>query len=104
VTTLLWLILLVFAVVAAVHIAGGLLGLGTTLVIGALAGWLAGRYTRGRGFGLVKNVVIGIVGAVVGRILFGLLGFQSAGLIASLIMATVGAIVVLYCVRWLQSS
>jgi uncharacterized membrane protein YeaQ/YmgE (transglycosylase-associated protein family) len=87
-----------------VHIAGGLLGLGTTLVIGALAGWLAGRYTRGRGFGLVKNVVIGIVGAVVGRILFGLLGFQSAGLIASLIMATVGAIVVLYCVRWLQSS
>src|SRR5258707_805280 len=83
---------------------GGLLRLLGTLLIGALAGWLAGKFMRGRGFGLVKNILVGIIGAVVGGILFGLAGFRSGGVIASLVTATVGAIVVLYCVRWVQSS
>ena len=53
------------------------------LIIGAVAGWLAGKLTRGRGFGLVGDLVIGILGALVGGFLFGLLGIISFGLIGS---------------------
>jgi uncharacterized membrane protein YeaQ/YmgE (transglycosylase-associated protein family) len=58
---------------------------------------------RGRGFGWFKNVLVGIVGSFVGGILFGLAGFRSAGLVASLITATIGAIVLLYVVQWLRA-
>jgi uncharacterized membrane protein YeaQ/YmgE (transglycosylase-associated protein family) len=51
---------------------------------------------KGRGFGLVGNLIIGVIGAVVGGFLFGLLGFHGSGLIGSLITATVGAVVLLF--------
>ena len=72
------------------------------LIIGAVAGWLAGKLTRGRGFGLVGDLVIGILGALVGGFLFGLLGVVSFGLIGSLVMATVGAVVLLWLIRRLR--
>jgi len=100
----LWLILAVIVVVFGIQMVGGLTSLLFSLCIGAVAGWLAGTFMRGRGFGVLKNILVGIVGAVVGRILFGLAGFHGAGIIASLVTATVGAIVVLYCVQWIQSS
>ena len=49
------------------------------LLIGAIAGWLAGQITRGRGFGLFGDIVIGIVGALVGGFVFSLIGLQSFG-------------------------
>jgi len=66
------------------------------LAIGALAGWLAGVIMKGRGFGLLGNIVVGIVGAVLGGFLFGFLGIFAGVLIGSLITATVGAIVFLF--------
>jgi uncharacterized membrane protein YeaQ/YmgE (transglycosylase-associated protein family) len=50
------------------------------LVIGAVAGWLAGQLTRGHGFGLLGDIVVGIIGAMVGGFLFGLIGLRSYGL------------------------
>lgn len=74
------------------------------LVIGAIAGWLAGKIMKGRGFGLGGNLVVGVIGAVLGGFLFGLLGLSATGLIGSLVTATVGAIVLLYLVSVLKKA
>ena len=66
-----------------------------TLIIGALAGFLAGKVMKGEGFGVIGNIVVGVVGAVLGGFLFGLLGVSADGMIGSLITATIGAIVLL---------
>jgi uncharacterized membrane protein YeaQ/YmgE (transglycosylase-associated protein family) len=74
-------------------------GLFIFLVIGAVAGWLAGTIMKGGGFGLLGNIVVGIVGGILGGFLFGLLGLVAYGLIGSIVTATVGAVVLLYLVR-----
>ncbi len=69
------------------------------LLIGAAAGWLAGHVMKGKGFGLVGNIVVGIVGALIGGWLLGALGVSiGSGLIGSLITATLGAVVLLVIV------
>lgn len=70
------------------------------LLIGLIAGWLAGNYMEGRGFGLIGNILVGIVGAVLGGFLFGLLGVAAHSLLGELITATLGAILFLYLIRW----
>ncbi len=74
------------------------------LIIGALAGWLAGKITRGHGFGLLTNLLVGIVGAILGGLLFRLVGMTSIGLIGELFTATVGAIVFLFILRKVKSG
>jgi uncharacterized membrane protein YeaQ/YmgE (transglycosylase-associated protein family) len=74
------------------------------LAIGALAGWLAGNIMKGKGFGVIGNIVVGIVGAVLGGFLFGLLGMAAGGLIGSIITATVGAIVLLFVVGLVKKA
>lgn len=71
----------------------GLLGF---LIIGCIAGWIAGQLTKGSGFGLLGNLLVGCVGALAGGLLFSLLGLKGTGLIGSLITAVVGSIVCLY--------
>lgn len=68
------------------------------LIIGGLAGWLAGLIMKGRGFGLFGNIIVGIIGGILGGFLFGLLGLASVGLIGSLVTALVGAVVLLFIV------
>ena len=66
------------------------------IVVGGIAGWLAGKLMKGGGFGVIVNVLLGIVGSVVGGWLFGVLGISvGSGFIGSLASATVGAIVLL---------
>lgn len=74
----------------------GLESLVAFLVIGALAGWIAGKLMKGGSFGLGGNLVIGIIGSLVGGFLFSLLGLGATGLIGSLVTATVGAVVLLW--------
>ena len=74
------------------------------LVIGAVAGWAAGKIMKGKGFGLLGNIVIGIIGALVGGFLFGLLGITAGGLIGATVMAIVGAVVLLYVVGLLKKA
>ena len=72
------------------------------LIIGGVAGWLAGKVTKGKGFGFLGNIVIGCVGALLGGFLFGLLGISAHNLIGSLITALVGAMVLIYLIRLIR--
>lgn len=74
------------------------------LAIGAAAGWIAGHLTKGRGFGLIVNTLVGVVGAVLGGVLFKQLGVITTGLLGSLVAAVVGAIILLFVVRLIKSS
>ena len=70
------------------------------ILIGAIAGWLAGQFMRGAGFGLLGDIIVGIIGAFLGGYLFGVFGVHiGGGLIGSLIVAFVGAVVLLFIVR-----
>jgi uncharacterized membrane protein YeaQ/YmgE (transglycosylase-associated protein family) len=80
-------------------------GLIAWLVIGAVAGWLAGKIVEGAGFGLVIDIVVGIVGAVIGGWLAGALGFQfGSGLISSIVVAVIGAVVLLFALRLIKRA
>ena len=72
------------------------------LLIGLAAGWLAGQFMKGRGFGLVGNLVVGVIGAFLGGFLLGLLGIATYGLIGNLISATIGAVVLLALIRLIK--
>ena len=69
------------------------------LIVGLVAGWLAGVVMKGKGLGLVGNLIVGVIGSFVGGYLFGLLGITAGGTVGMLIMAFVGAVVLLYLVR-----
>jgi uncharacterized membrane protein YeaQ/YmgE (transglycosylase-associated protein family) len=69
------------------------------LIVGAIAGWLAGQIVRGFGFGLVGNIVVGIIGAVVAGWLFPRLGINlGGGIIGSIIAAAIGAVILLFII------
>jgi len=69
------------------------------LIIGGLAGFFAGQLTKGRGFGVLGNIVMGIVGGFIGGFLLSLLGLAAYGLVGSLITATLGAVVLILIVN-----
>jgi uncharacterized membrane protein YeaQ/YmgE (transglycosylase-associated protein family) len=71
------------------------------LLIGLAAGWLAGQLTKGRGFGLGGDLVVGVIGALLGGFLFRLVGLSAHNTIGSLIVATVGALILLSLLKWL---
>ena len=75
------------------------------IIVGAIAGWLAGLVVRGFGFGLVGNIIVGIVGAILGGWLFGTLGFAiGAGIINTIFTAFIGAVVLLLLVRVIKRA
>lgn len=74
------------------------------LLIGLAAGFLAGAILKGRGFGFVGNLIVGVLGALAGGFLFGLLGLASTSRLGSLISATVGAVVVLLVVGFISKK
>jgi uncharacterized membrane protein YeaQ/YmgE (transglycosylase-associated protein family) len=74
------------------------------LVVGLIAGWLAGQIMKGKGFGLWGNLIVGVIGAFVGGFLFDLLGLSFGGIIGSLIAALVGAIVLLWIIGLVKKS
>jgi len=65
------------------------------LLVGSIAGWLAGQLMKGRGFGIVGNVFVGVLGALFGGFLFNVVGIYAYGFIGSLVMAVVGSMVLL---------
>lgn len=75
------------------------------LLIGAVAGWLAGLIVRGAGFGLIGDIIIGIVGAFIAHWLFPRLGIQlGAGLLRAILDATIGAVILLLVVRLIRRA
>jgi uncharacterized membrane protein YeaQ/YmgE (transglycosylase-associated protein family) len=75
------------------------------LIIGAIAGWLAGKIVEGSGFGLIVDIIVGIVGAFIGGWLAGALGISiGGGLISSIIVAVIGAVVLLFVLRLIKRA
>lgn len=70
-----------------------------SLIIGAIAGWAAGKLTRGQGFGIWVDMILGIVGAFVGNFVISLIGFVAYGTIGQLIASIIGAVIVLWAAR-----
>ena len=80
------------------------MGLIWSLVIGAVAGFLAGKLMKGSGFGLLGNLIVGVIGGLVGGLVFGILGFKATHTLGRLISATVGAVVFLAVLRALSKK
>lgn len=75
------------------------------LVVGLVAGWLAGVLVKGGGFGLIGDLIVGVIGAVVGGWLFSTLGASAGGgLLGSIVVATIGAVVLLFIVRLIKRA
>jgi uncharacterized membrane protein YeaQ/YmgE (transglycosylase-associated protein family) len=74
------------------------------LLIGLVAGWLAGKLTKGSGYGVLGDIVLGVLGAFVGGFLFRLVGLVAYGTIGSIIVATAGAVVLVLVVRMLRRA
>ncbi len=68
------------------------------LVIGAVAGWLAGQIVKGGGFGLVGDIIVGIIGSVIGGWIFGTYVVGMPGIIGAIIGSTIGAVVLLFVI------
>jgi uncharacterized membrane protein YeaQ/YmgE (transglycosylase-associated protein family) len=75
------------------------------LIVGAVAGWLAGLIVRGAGFGLIGDIIIGIIGAFIAGWLFPRLGLHiMSGMIGAIVHATIGAVILLLVVRLIRRA
>jgi uncharacterized membrane protein YeaQ/YmgE (transglycosylase-associated protein family) len=72
------------------------------LISGIIAGWLTGLVMRGRGYGLVGDLVIGLLGGLIGGWLFSLLGLGTTSVIGEIVVAVIGGIVLVAVVRFLR--
>lgn len=74
------------------------------IVVGLIAGWAAGKIMKGGGYGTLMDIVLGIVGGVVGGWLLGLFGIQAGGLIGSILVAIVGAVFLIWISRMIKKA
>jgi uncharacterized membrane protein YeaQ/YmgE (transglycosylase-associated protein family) len=81
------------------------MGLLTWIVVGLIAGWLAGQVMKGGGYGVLVDIVLGIVGGIVGGWIFGALGiWPGGGIIGAILVAFVGAVVLVALSRLLKKA
>jgi uncharacterized membrane protein YeaQ/YmgE (transglycosylase-associated protein family) len=69
------------------------------IVVGLIAGWLAGQVMKGGGYGLVGDLIVGLIGALIGGFLVGFFVHGSVGLIGSIVVAFIGALILLFILR-----
>ena len=74
------------------------------LLVGLIAGWLAGQVMKGGGYGIVGDMIVGVIGALIGGWLFSLLGISAGGLIGSIIVAFIGAVILIAILRALKRA
>lgn len=74
------------------------------VLVGLIAGWAAGKIMKGGGYGVGIDIVLGIIGAVVGGWLVGILGFQAGGFISTIIVAIIGAVVLIWITRLIKKA
>ncbi len=80
-------------------------GLIAWLIVGLVAGWLAGQFMKGGGYGLVGDIIVGIIGAFLGGLLTSLLGLSgTTGLIGSIVVAFIGAVILIAILRAVSGS
>lgn len=74
------------------------------LIVGIIAGFLAGKIMNGTGYGLLGDLVVGVVGSLIGGYLFGLLGIGAGGLLGAILTALVGAVLLIWIIRLLRRA
>ena len=75
------------------------------ILIGLVAGWLAGQFMKGGGFGVIGDIVVGVLGALLGGFLFRSFGVSlGGGLLGAIIVATIGAVVLIYILRLIKRA
>jgi len=74
------------------------------LLVGLIAGWLAGQVMKGGGYGVVGDMIVGVIGAFLGGWIFSMLGIGAGGLIGSIIVAFVGACVLIFLLRVIKRA
>lgn len=74
------------------------------LLVGLIAGWLAGIVMKGGGYGVIGDIIIGIIGALIGGHVLGWLGFGAGGLIGSIFTAFIGAIILIFLIRLVKRA
>ena len=75
------------------------------IAVGLVAGWLAGKLMKGGGFGLIGNIVVGVIGALLGGFLFSSFGVSlGGGLIGAIIVATIGAVLLIFILRLIKRA
>ncbi len=75
------------------------------ILIGLVAGWLAGQLMKGGGFGVIGDIIVGVIGALIGGFLFSALGVSmGGGLLGSLIVATTGAVILIFVLRLIKRA
>jgi len=75
------------------------------LIVGLVAGWLAGKVVRGAGFGIIGDIIIGILGALIASLLFPKLGIRlGTGMVSEIIYSAIGAIILLLIVRLVRGG
>ncbi len=74
------------------------------LFIGIVAGWLSGKIMKGRGFGLLGNLIVGIIGSAIGGVIFNAIGLSAIGTIGEIICSTVGALALLFALRLISGN
>jgi len=72
------------------------------IIIGLIAGWAAGKIMKGGGYGTIADILLGIVGGIIGGWVVGLLGFGAGGLIWSIVVATLGAVILIWVTRLIK--
>jgi len=75
-----------------------------TIIVGIIAGFLAGKVMNGSGYGLFMDLLLGVAGSIVGRFVLSLVGIGGSGIVGSVLVATFGAILLIWVVRQLRSS
>jgi uncharacterized membrane protein YeaQ/YmgE (transglycosylase-associated protein family) len=84
-----------------VHIIQGIIW---WIVVGLIAGWAAGKIMKGGGYGVLADILLGIVGGVIGGWLVGLLGFGAGGLVWSILVAILGAVILIWVTRLIKKT
>src|SRR5207302_66476 len=81
-----------------------IMGFITWMVVGLIAGWLAGQVMKGGGYGILMDIILGILGGLVGGWVFGLLGLHASGLLGTIIVSFVGAVILVWISRLVKKK
>jgi uncharacterized membrane protein YeaQ/YmgE (transglycosylase-associated protein family) len=79
-------------------------GLLYEVIVGLIAGWLAGQVMKGGGYGIVVDIILGILGGIVGGWVFRILHLQATGLIGSIIVSFVGAVILVWVIHQVKKK
>jgi uncharacterized membrane protein YeaQ/YmgE (transglycosylase-associated protein family) len=74
------------------------------ILIGILAGWIAGQLWKGSGFGVLGDLIVGVIGSLLGSFIFGLIGIGAYGLIGRLVISVLGALILLWLIRLIKKA